>query len=132
MSGPVTKQKKCHLGYLDEFVCVVILRHGFVLRTDEVCLPKLRLNTVETKVHVCVLSDLFKEPRAAPRLSILLVITRKGHRGKMILGYRATKAECRSFGKLKPSSWYDLTLDQTSSAHNLGARLALPVVSNSL
>lgn len=77
-------------------------------------------------------SDPCKVLVPGPHQAILLIMTGKGHQGKMILGYRSTKAECRSLGKTKPSSWYDLTLDQTSSAHNLWVRLALPVVSNSL
>lgn len=36
-------------GYLDELVCVVILRHGAVLWTDEVCLAGLTQLTDTTR-----------------------------------------------------------------------------------
>lgn len=104
--------------------------------SEELQSASLISDSWQSKQSVFFLSDLYKvsvsQPRARPKTVILLLPTGQGHWGNYFFGYRSAKAAFRSLGDPESTGRCDVASDRAGSAHSLGARLDLQVVSSSL
>lgn len=123
--------------YLDELVCVIILRHGGDSKELKSTFANLGQLTVETTcVFSLSLSDLYKvsvpKPCVEPRTLMLLLSTGQSHWKKYSFCHRSAKVAFGSVGEPEPTGRCAVASDRAGSARNLGVRLALQAVLSTL